>query len=68
MINNASFHKRPHLKTRIEKDGDILEYLPSYSQDLNSIEKKLFQDKSSRMKYQCNLGHHFRKVYNITVL
>ncbi|WP_371253736.1 transposase [Orientia tsutsugamushi] len=61
MINNASFHKRPHLKTRIEKDGHILEYLPSYSTDLNPIEKKLFQDKSSRMKYQCNLETIFEK-------
>ncbi|KJV75626.1 Uncharacterised protein [Orientia tsutsugamushi] len=68
MINNASFHKRPHLKTRIEKDGNILEYLPSYSQGLNPIEKKLFQAKSSGMKYHCNLDTFYRKVYNITVL
>ncbi|WP_371222836.1 transposase [Orientia tsutsugamushi] len=61
MINNASFHKRSHLKTRIEKDGQYLEYLPSYSHDLNSIEKKLFQAKSSRMKYQCNLETIFEK-------
>nr|WP_231108533.1 transposase [Orientia tsutsugamushi] len=31
VIDNASYHTSPHLKTMIEKDGHILEYLPSYS-------------------------------------
>ncbi|WP_410517963.1 transposase [Orientia tsutsugamushi] len=34
-----SFHKSHHLKIMIEKDKHILEYLPPYSPDLNSIEK-----------------------------
>lgn len=38
-----------------EKDEHILEYLPTYSPDLNSIEKKLVQAKSRRMKYHCNV-------------
>ncbi|WP_410522014.1 hypothetical protein [Orientia tsutsugamushi] len=38
MIYNASFHKLPHLiKTMIEKDRYILDYLPPYSHNLNSI-------------------------------
>ncbi|WP_332370176.1 transposase [Orientia tsutsugamushi] len=49
VIDNASYHTSPHLKTMIEKDGHIyghiLEYLPSYSPDLKSIKKKLFQTK-----------------------
>ncbi|WP_371220775.1 transposase [Orientia tsutsugamushi] len=55
VIDNASYHTSPHLKTMIEKDGHIyghileylplLEYLPSYSHDLKSIKKKLFQTK-----------------------
>lgn len=29
-MGNASFHKSQHLKTMIEKDRHILEYLPTY--------------------------------------
>ncbi|WP_371218763.1 hypothetical protein ACA350_11195 [Orientia tsutsugamushi] len=32
-----------------------LEYLPLYSPNLNSIEKKWFQAKSTRVKYHCDL-------------
>ncbi|WP_231103093.1 transposase [Orientia tsutsugamushi] len=41
MIYNASFHKLPHLKTMIEKDRYILDYLPPYSHNLNSISQSI---------------------------
>ncbi|WP_231967631.1 transposase [Orientia tsutsugamushi] len=37
MMDNASFHKGHHLKTMIKKDGHILEYVLTYSPDLNPI-------------------------------
>ncbi|KJV77939.1 DDE superendonuclease family protein [Orientia tsutsugamushi str. UT76] len=43
MIDNTSFHKRPYLKTMIEKMCIYLEYLPPYSHDLNPIEKSGFK-------------------------
>ncbi|WP_080946250.1 transposase [Orientia tsutsugamushi] len=42
VIDNSSFHKRPHLKTTIEKDGHVLDYLPFHFPDLNLL-KKYFQ-------------------------
>ncbi|KJV79789.1 Uncharacterised protein [Orientia tsutsugamushi] len=42
MIDNPSFHKRPHLKTTIEKDEHVLDYLPFHFPDLNLL-KKYFQ-------------------------
>ncbi|KJV75499.1 IS630 family transposase [Orientia tsutsugamushi] len=35
VIDNASFYKSKHLKIMIKEDGYILEYLLSYSSDLN---------------------------------
>ncbi|WP_146696064.1 transposase [Orientia tsutsugamushi] len=43
VIDNASFHKSSHLKTTIEKDRHIFEYLPPYYHDLNLIEKNAFK-------------------------
>lgn len=37
--DNASFHQSPEFKTLIESTGCTLIYLPTYSPDLNPIEK-----------------------------
>ncbi|SPR08243.1 transposase [Orientia tsutsugamushi] len=60
-MDNQSFHKSSNLNTMIEKDGHILEYFPPYYPDLNHIEKKWFQVKSRRMKYNCDLDTLFKK-------
>lgn len=39
VMDNASFHKSPQVKTAIENAGCRLIYLPPYSPDLNPIEK-----------------------------
>ncbi len=38
VMDNASFHKRQDIQEAITQAGHILEYLPSYSPDLNPIE------------------------------
>ncbi len=40
MMDNASFHHTQEVKDSIESSGCFLEYLPSYSPDLNPIEKQ----------------------------
>jgi len=40
VMDNASFHKCKDMKAMIEESGHTLMYLPSYSPDLNPIEKK----------------------------
>ena len=37
VMDNASFHKGKDMQAEIKKAGHILEYLPSYSPDLNPI-------------------------------
>ena len=50
VMDNATFHKRQDTKTMILNAGYILEYLPSYSPDLNPIEHKWAQAKAIRRK------------------
>ncbi|OAJ32999.1 hypothetical protein A0O36_02813 [Piscirickettsiaceae bacterium NZ-RLO1] len=40
VMDNARFHKRSDMIEAIEEQGHTLEYLPSYSPDLNPIERK----------------------------
>jgi transposase len=40
VLDNATFHKRADTRAAIETAGNTLEYLPSYSLDLNKIEQK----------------------------
>lgn len=40
VMDNATFHKRSDTMAMIEQAGHALEYLPSYSPDLNPIEPK----------------------------
>lgn len=62
VMDNASFHKNKDMKNKIANAGHTLEYLPTYSPDLNPIEKKWAQAKSLRRKTQKNIStlfHHY---------
>ena len=54
VMDNASFHKRNDIIQAIKKAGHTLEFLPTYSPDLNPIEKKWAQAKAIRRKLRCN--------------
>ena len=60
-MDNAGFHKSLDLRVMIEKAGHVLEYLPTYSPDLNPIESKWSQAKSKRRKYDCDIDTLFQK-------
>ena len=59
VMDNAPFHKRIDIKEAILGKGFILEYLPSYSPDLNPIEHKWAQAKAIRKKKRCNTDELF---------
>ena len=55
IMDNASFHKKADMIDAIREHGTTVEYLPSYSPDLNPIEKKWAQAKSIRRKLRCSI-------------
>lgn len=59
VMDNASFHKRNDMTRAIESVGHILEYLPSYSPDLNPIEHKWAHAKAIRRKLKCSIQELF---------
>lgn len=61
VMDNASFHKHKSMQKMINNAGHILEYLPSYSPDLNPIEHKWAQAKSVRKKFNCSIDDLFSK-------
>ena len=54
VMDNATFHKRADMIQAIESHGCIVEFLPTYSPDLNPIEHKWAQAKALRKKYRCD--------------
>ena len=50
VMDNASFHKGKEMINALEKAGHTLLYLPPYSPDLNSIEKKWAPAKAIRRR------------------
>lgn len=52
VLDNATFHKRNDAKEAIKQNGNLLEFLPPYSPDLNPIEKKWAQTKNIRRQFQ----------------
>ena len=60
VLDNASFHKRQDIQSAIVKAGHTLEFLPTYSPDLNPIEHKWAQAKSIRKKYRCDVQTLFQ--------
>ena len=61
IMDNASFHKKKDIPSLIERAGHTLEYLPTYSPDLNPIEHKWAQAKSKRRKYNCDIESLFQR-------
>jgi len=66
ILDGAPFHKRSDITEAIERRGHTVEFLPSYSPDLNPIEKKWSQVKAIRRKERCDPHELFyANVYNI---
>ena len=61
VMDNASFHKGSEMKAAIEGAGHILEYLPTYSPDLNPIEHTWAQAKTLRRKIGGDIADLFLK-------
>lgn len=61
VLDNASFHKRKDIQISINTQKHTLEYLPTYSPDLNKIEQKWAMAKSKRRKYGCSIDELFQK-------
>lgn len=54
VLDGAPFHKRSDIKEAVERQGHTVEFLPSYSPDLNPIEKKWSQAKAIRRREHCD--------------
>ena len=59
VLDNASFHKRLDIKNAIEKEGYVLLFQPTYSPDLNKIEKTWAHYKAKRKKYRLSVQELF---------
>ena len=60
-MDNATFHKSQKTKELFTQYGHTLEFLPSYSPDLNPIEHKWAQAKNVRKKYNCSTYELFQR-------
>ncbi len=58
-MDNAAFHKGKDMKKIIEDARHALLYLPPYSPDLHSIEKKWGQAKFIRRTKNCSIDEIF---------
>ncbi|TAA75274.1 MAG: Transposase [Candidatus Electronema aureum] len=61
VMDNASFHKPERIQELIDDAGCLLEYLPSYSPDLNPIEHKWAHAKALRRKLRCSTDELFQQ-------
>jgi transposase len=59
IMDNATFHKQSDMQKLIANAGHSLLYLPPYSPDLNSIEKKWAQTKQIRKATLCTIDELF---------
>lgn len=59
VMDNAAFHQRADLRSLLEHAGHTLEYLPTYSPDLNPIEHKWAQAKAIRKQKNCSIEDLF---------
>lgn len=53
-MDNATFHKKQSIQQAIIDAGHMVEYLPTYSPDLNPIEHKCAQAKSKKRESGCD--------------
>lgn len=60
VMDNATFHKRLDIQNAIRSAGHILEFLPTYSPDLNPIENKWAHLKGIRRKLFCSVPDLFK--------
>ncbi len=60
IMDNASFHKGKDMKNALKQAGHELLYLPTYSPDLNPIEKKWAQAKKIRRQTNCTIQDLFK--------
>lgn len=60
VMDNATFHIRADIRAAITNAGHTLDYLPTYSPDLNPIEKKWAQLKKLRRKIQGSIAQLFK--------
>ena len=61
VLDNASFHNKKFINTALQKHGHVALFLPPYSPELNSIERKWAQVKSIRRKERCNVHKLFQQ-------
>jgi transposase len=59
VMDNAAFHKGNDMVLAIQNAGHHLLYLPTYSPDLNPIEKKWAQVKKIRRANNCSINELF---------
>lgn len=60
VMDNAAFHKGEDMKCSIRDAGHDLLYLPTYSPDLNPIEKKWAHAKHIRRSTNCSIDQLFQ--------
>lgn len=60
VMDNAAFHKRGDIQEIITSSGHELEFLPSYSPDLNPVEHKRAQAEALRKKLRCPVDELFQ--------
>ena len=63
VMDNATFHKRNDIQQAIADTGHTLEYLPSYSPDMNPIENKWAKVKAKRRRHRCDDVDELFKKY-----
>ncbi|BAP57311.1 transposase [Thioploca ingrica] len=59
VMDNATSHQRAEIRQLFEQEGHVLEYLPTYSPDLNPIEHKWAQAKAIRRQKRCSVEELF---------
>lgn len=62
IMDNASFHKDKVMQELLKYEGHTLEYLPTYSPDLNPIEHKWAQSKGLRRKIGGKISDLFKNT------
>ncbi len=60
VTDNASSHESEKTEELIESAGCLIEYIPSYSSDLNPIEHKWAKAKARRRELGCSVDEFFR--------